>query len=187
MAAEETVAARQHREPPHGAVLPVAGAVQDDADHLSLQPVVRHATGYMGVMVLDRRHHRPLAGIREQPGQLRRQPGGGVARVQFAADGARPTTSQIHQPAQGRQVVPLGLHRLQVAQVLAQHGLPARKEAEGHLLLTARAQALDLAGRGGNCRWDGDVAARSADEVQPAGDEAYHRVVAPVHYVAVGQ
>jgi len=52
---------RPRTRPPNGAVGPQAGAIERDADHWFIEAVLGHATGHVGVVVLDRHKSQTLA------------------------------------------------------------------------------------------------------------------------------
>ena len=58
---ELRVIADQELAPPNGPVGPQARAVERDADHRFIQAVLGHATGHVGMVMLDGHERRPVA------------------------------------------------------------------------------------------------------------------------------
>ncbi len=79
---EAVIPPDQEFAPPDRAVAAVAGAVEDDADHVAVQAVFCHAGGQVGMVVLHRDQRQPgscgIDGTRDNRGADRRRPVSGV-------------------------------------------------------------------------------------------------------------
>ena len=173
------VAAAQKLAAPDGTVRPQAGAVPHDAEGGAFQPVVRHAGGHVGPVVLHLQQRQPAAG-----GQGLRLPGGGIVGVQVAGQRPRRKAEQAGLRVQRGAVMVQRLGVFQVADVLAQKDVAAPARGEPGFLLGPEGQHAvgPCVGHGQRL---GGVAPAAAVEVFPPAPHRRQRVVAAVDDGAV--
>ncbi len=116
---------------PDAAVRAVARAVAGQAHHGAAQAVLDHGADDVGVVVL---HQHQVQALALGPA------GGHVVRVQVRCQAQGLGPHQAAEPFLGRQEIAEGRGMGQVAQVLAQHGLPSLHQAEGALQVPAQGQ-----------------------------------------------
>ena len=152
---------------PDAAVAAVARAVEGDANHLSAQVVLSHATGDVGVMMLN---GEPAFNPRRE--RHARAP---VSRMKIVGHCAWLYTEEALHPRQRLLEELLRLEVLKVADMLAQDGMASFGEAKRVLQLTAECDQF----RHGAAEVDGvgDVSARAPQDAFAALEGAHHRIV----------
>ena len=138
---------------PGGAVRAEAGAVPAERQRRTVEAVLRHRRGGVGVVVLHRDHRDP-----ERGGALAGVAGGEVERVEVAGDELGAERQERLEPRHRLLEGGVGLEPVEVADVRSEGGLVAAREAAGVLELRAdrqhrpREAGATRTGRGTNPR-----------------------------------
>ncbi len=168
--AEGAVIPHQELPTPDGAIRTEARAVERHADHRLIEIILRHATGHVGVMMLD-------ADRWTRPSVLRAYRGRLIIGMQIVDQELRPQVEKSLIMRDRLGVGAEGLVVIEIADVMAEEGMTSPAHRERRLQLATQGQrrpaALD---RQRNRSWR--IAPRAANRQLNPGDDPRHRVVA---------
>src|SRR6185369_7091276 len=129
---EPRIAADQELSPPDTSVSSIPGAVENYSDKLAIQPVLGHAGGHVGMMVLD-------CNLR-QPGQSIGDNGRTIIGVEIMGHDLFRHSSELFQPGNDPINRCQGRRTLQVAYVAAHESLLPAGQADRGFQLPAKSQ-----------------------------------------------
>ena len=183
---EAIQAAQQHFPAPNTSIRPITGAIERQPNHRPHEPVLGHAPGHMGVMVLHGDHPRSML-ARPFPGPLGRQ----VPRMQIMHHSLRLNLEGAHQVAERLLEELQAGQVLQVSQMLALVNPPPPRQREDILQVPAHGQERRRVkferGRQLHIQWEAQrhKSARTPNQLRSPIHHRGHRVVTPLQNLAI--